>query len=101
MLLQLVLYVYVLLLLNVDVQITVAQTPATSSCPSVDVHVDDRFLDILRNIESEGDLCKINITGSKIGPYQISKAYYDDALDFNEDLERPGTVIYNLSSYCS
>ena len=83
MLLQLVLQL--LLLSNVHVQKAVAQL-----CPSVDLRLTDKFFEVLRNVESQGQLCKINVTASKIGPYQISKAYYENALSFNEDLEKPG-----------
>ena len=79
----------VLIPLNVNVQKAVAQLPETDAdCPAVRARADDRFLDILRDVESEGDTCKIS--GSKIGPYQISEEYYDEAVEFNEDLTTSG-----------
>ena len=78
----------VLIPLNVNVQKAAAQLPKDADCPTVRARVDDRFLDVLRDVESEGDTCKIS--GSKIGPYQISKEYYDEAVEFNEDLTTSG-----------
>ena len=52
------------------------------------IEIEDRVYDALRRAESDGDLCKIN--GDKIGPYQISISYYDDAVRFNMRLLNGG-----------
>ena len=64
-------------------------------CSSINVVLDDKngkFFEAVRIAESEGDVCKINRTtsGTKIGPYQITEDYYNDAACFNEDLETNG-----------
>lgn len=78
-------------LLHFTVHEIVAQ-PEGSDCAYVLGLLDneqdaDRFFQVLRDFESEGDLCKIDRTNSKIGPYQISKEYYDVAVGFNQDLD--------------
>ena len=86
-----------LLLLNIDVREIVAQPeaqPANSDCAYVLGLFDklemegktDRFFEVLKNAESGGELCEINENENKIGPYQISKEYYDTATEFNQDL---------------
>ena len=55
------------------------------NCPIV---IEDKVYDALRLVESDGDLCKID--GDKIGPYQISKQYYDEAVNFNVKLLNEG-----------
>ena len=75
-----------LLLLNVNVPKVAAQ------CPSVNRHVNDIFFEVLKNVESSGNVCKINISENKLGPYQISKTYYEDAVAFDQDLKRPGEL---------
>ena len=77
-----------LILVNVTVYKIVAQ-PEDSDCAYVLQRLGDeqnanRFFEVLRDFESEGDICKIS--GNKIGPYQISREYYDVAVGFNEDL---------------
>ena len=87
------------LLLHFTVQEIVAQ-PEDSDCAYVlgllaDEQDADRFFQVLRDFESEGDLCKINSTNYKIGPYQISKEYYDVAVGFNQDLAS-GNALLNI-----
>ena len=86
-LIQLVLQM--LLLLNVNVPKVAAQF---ERCPSVDRHVNNIFFEVLKNVESSGNLCKINTSENKLGPYQISKAYYEDAVEFDQDLKRSGEL---------
>ena len=64
-------------------------------CSSINMVLDDedgKFFEAVRKVESEGNLCKINQTTgeTKIGPYQISEDYYNDAACFNEDLATNG-----------
>ena len=78
-----------LILLNVTVHKIVAQ-PEGSDCAYVlnllrNEQAADRFFQVLRGFESGGNVCKIN--GTRIGPYQISREYYDVAVGFNEDLD--------------
>ena len=83
---------FLLILVNVAV-CKIAAQPEGSDCAYVlglleDEEDADRFFQVLRDFESEGDLCKINGTNYKIGPYQISKEYYDVAVAFNENLRQ-------------
>ena len=78
-----------LLLLNVNVPKVAAQF---ERCPSVDQEVNDLFFEVLKNVESSGNVCKINMSENKLGPYQISKTYYEDAVEFDQNLERPGEL---------
>ena len=52
--------------------------------------LDDSFLNALRKIKSDGDLCKISADGNELGPYQISKEIYDDAVRVNPTLRTKG-----------
>ena len=90
-------YLVLQLLLLFTVHEIVAQ-PEGSDCAYVrgllaDEQAADRFFEVLRDFESEGDLCKVNRTNNKIGPYQISKEYYDVAVSFNQDLESGNYII--------
>ena len=49
----------------------------------------ERFFKALRQIESEGDQCKIN--EARIGPYQLSEQYYAEAVSHDERLRLGGT----------
>ena len=55
------------------------------NCPIV---IEDKVYDALRRAVSDGDLYKID--GDKIGPYQISKQYYDEAVKFDVKLLNEG-----------
>ena len=48
----------------------------------------EKFFNVLRKIESEGDICKLST--EKLGPYQISKEYYEDAVSSNSQLKSGG-----------
>lgn len=50
--------------------------------------ISDRVYDVIHREESGGDLCKID--GNKIGPFQISKDYYDEAAEFDSSLLNEG-----------
>ena len=43
-------------------------------------------------MESEGDICKISDDNNKLGPYQISEEYYNDAVADNEELKTGGSL---------
>ena len=80
---------FMLLLLNISVYKIAAQPDCAYVLGLLNDEEDaDRFFQVLRDFESEGDLCKINGTNYKIGPYQISKEYYDVAVAFNETLRQ-------------
>ena len=49
----------------------------------------ERLFEAIRRIESEGDQCKINKT--RIGPYQLSEQYYNEAVAHDERLKLGGT----------
>lgn len=50
--------------------------------------LNDRFFDALRKAESDGDICKIS--ADKLGPYQISEEYYEDAVGADQTLKTGG-----------
>ena len=47
-----------------------------STCDITAFH-NTKMFDALRKVESNGNICKIK--GDKLGPYQISKQYYNDS----------------------
>ena len=50
----------------------------------------DDFFDAIREVESNGDLCKVSADGVKLGSYQISEEYYKEAVEFDERLKTGG-----------
>ena len=52
--------------------------------------LNDDFFGALRKVESNGDICKIS--DDKLGPYQISEEYYNDAVADNEELKTGGSL---------
>ena len=54
--------------------------------------LDDNFFGALRKVESDGDICKISDDNNKLGPYQISEEYYNDAVADNEELKTGGSL---------
>ena len=63
-------------------------------CEKIFMTLNEKFFNALRKIESEGDICKLSI--EKLGPYQISKEYYEDAVSSNSQLKSGG-----IHSSCS
>ena len=57
-------------------------------CTKIFQQLDDDFFDALRKKESDGDICKMS--DDKLGPYQISEEYYNDALTVNTELKTGG-----------
>lgn len=81
------------LLLVLSAQVVRPQEP---SCPARvtelfnnQAQLVERLFEALRQIESEGDQCKIN--DDRIGPYQLSERYYDEAVAHDERLKVGGT----------
>ena len=74
---------YLLIILPILFRVKAQDT--IENCPIV---IEDKVYDALRLVESDGDLGKID--GDKIGPYQISKQYYDEAVKFNVKLLNEG-----------
>ena len=70
------------------------QPAASTICESIDRFIDDqpggRFFEALKNVESQGDFCRISEDRNKIGLYQISEEYYNEAVCFNEELALDG-----------
>ena len=70
--------------------------PEGVDCSTIDMLLDGgqdrgqegKLFEAIKYTESEGDLCKIN--GTKIGPYQISEKYYNEAVCFNDELALNG-----------
>ena len=62
-------------------------TAQFSNCSNrILAQLNDGFFDALRKMVSDGDLCKVSADGNKLGPYQISEEFYNDALDFDPTL---------------
>ena len=99
----------VLLLLLLYIRETITQTPSDSPektcmfdiddsegvfCESIDRFIDaqpeGRFFEALKKVESQGDFCRISEDSGKIGLYQISEEYYNQAVCFNEELAQNG-----------
>ena len=53
--------------------------------------LDGDFFAALRKEESEGDICKRS--ANKLGPYQISEEYYEDAVETNQELKTGGMSV--------
>ena len=53
--------------------------------------LNDNFFNALRKEESDGDMCKID--ADKLGPYQISEEYYEDAVRANQTLKTGGSTV--------
>ena len=70
-------------------------------CKSIDAFIDDRpegrFFEALKNVESQRDFCKISKDRNKIGLYQISEEYYNEAVCFNKELAMNGKFIMQHS----
>ena len=58
-------------------------------CMRIFMQLDDKFFDALREVESEGDICKMS-TDHKLGPYQISEDYYRESVEANPTLRLGG-----------
>ena len=54
--------------------------------------LDDDFFGALRKVESDGNICKMSDDNNKLGPYQISEEYYNDAVADNEELKTGGSL---------
>ena len=65
-----------------------AQQDADGECKKIFVSLNKKFFNALRKIESEGDICKMST--DKLGPYQISEEYYEDAVSSNSQLKSGG-----------
>ena len=53
-----------------------------------DMEQSKRLFEAIRKVESNGNQCKIN--GNRIGPYQLSEQYYNEALGNNQNLRNGG-----------
>ena len=53
--------------------------------------LDEQLFDAILKEESEGDICKID--GNKIGPFQISKEYYEEAVRCKPSLSHGGKPV--------
>lgn len=67
----------------------VAITVHPSNTLNPDV-VSNEFLDAIRCVESNGDVCEIGDNGRSIGAYQIMFNYYTDAVQFSRALRTTG-----------
>lgn len=61
--------------------------PSNTLDPS---EISEEFLDAIRCVESNGDVCAIGDNGRSIGAYQIMLGYYKDAVGFSGDLQTTG-----------
>lgn len=76
----------VLLFFTVQLQDLYAQQ---NGCIKIFEKLDGDFFNALRKVESEGDICKLS--ADKLGPYQISEEYYNEAVEDNAELKTRGT----------
>lgn len=70
------------------------QLAQQKSCPqstAISQRLDAKFFNALRKLASDGYTCKIN--ASKLGPYQITESYYNEAVEFNPQLKNGGSYI--------
>ena len=61
--------------------------------------INQRLLNAIRHVESGGDSCAIGdkqFSNKALGPYQIRKPYYDDAVQFNPSLRSGGRSFQNV-----
>ncbi len=61
--------------------------------------IDQQLLNAIRHVESGGDDCAIgdrNLRNKALGPYQIRRPYYDDAVQFNPSLRSGGRSFRNV-----
>ena len=72
------------------IQKTVAVPVDDPRCAITNRLLDEIFFEVLKIEESGGNLCNISSDKDKIGPYQISEEYYNDAVTFNEELKING-----------
>ena len=80
----------VLLYITQDVYAQPSQAVLSSRCSEKILEIiSDDFFAALRKEESEGDICKMS--AGKLGPYQISEEYYNDAVDYSETLKTGGS----------
>ena len=83
-----------LLLLSLTLIVSLQVADSSPVCPPriqnhfIDSMKVEGFFDALRLLESDGNVCKIGENG--IGPYQISKQHYDEAVDYDPELLRNG-----------
>ena len=54
------------------------------------INLSDKFLDAIRCVESNGDVCAIGDNGRSIGAYQIMLGYYNDAAEVSRALQTTG-----------
>lgn len=54
--------------------------------PRVWAGVDEKFLAAVRQVESSGKDNLVGDNGAAIGPYQIHKAYWKDAVEFDKSI---------------
>ena len=63
--------------------VAITVQPSNTLDPNV---VSKEFLDAIRCVESNGDVCAIGDDGRSIGAYQIMLGYYNDAIEFSRAL---------------
>ena len=85
--------VITLLLFYITVQDVFTQQ--SNQCRKILMLLTDDFLAALRKVESEGDICKMS--ADKLGPYQISEGYYNDAVEANQALRTGGVSLISNS----
>ena len=85
--------------LDISAQYREYEAPAQysdSDCRVFNSELNDDFFDALRKVESDGDFCKVTVdarsNSTKLGPYQISEEYYNDAVEFDPRLKTGGNL---------
>ena len=73
------------------------------------ITTDGQLLDAIKQVESGGDSEAVGDGGDSIGAYQIQRAYFDDAVEFDkslakykyEDVKKDDVARKVIKAYCS
>lgn len=61
------------------------------------LEIDRKLLDAIQYVESSGYCCAVGDKGKSLGPYQIMRAYYIDAVQFNPSLADDGRTYEDVA----
>lgn len=61
------------------------------------LEIDRKLLDAMQYVESRGYCCTVGDKGKSLGPYQIMRVYYIDAVQFNPSLADDGRTYENVA----
>ena len=67
------------------------------------MELSQRLLDAIRYVETRGDVCTLGDSASgmmSLGAYQITRDYYNEAMEANATLSDHGEGMIGISRYC-